>query len=86
MLTRLAVTCPAMARPRLLVRDPRKLKTTQRTYRLDAILLESFEGDCARNLFKPKQVIEALIREWLDANDARRAAITERHRRWIGVA
>lgn len=67
------------------IKTPKKLKTIQRTYRFDAVLLESFEGDCARNSATPKRVIEALIRHWLDANELQRAAIAERYRRWVGV-
>jgi hypothetical protein len=36
-------------------------------------------------LSNPKRVIEALIRHWLDASSAQRAAIAERHREWAGA-
>ena len=65
-------------------KNPGKPETIQRTYRFNTILFEAFEGDCARCLSSPKRVIEALIRQWLDANTAQRAAIAERHFRWIG--
>ena len=61
-----------------------KLKTLQRTYRFNTVLFDAFEDDCARHLSNPKRVIEALIRHWLDADSAHRAAIAERHRGWAG--
>jgi Fe-S-cluster formation regulator IscX/YfhJ len=62
-----------------------KPKTVQRTYRFNTVLFEAFEDDCARYLSNPKRVIEALIRHWLDANNAQRSAIAERHRAWFGA-
>ncbi|MGA3066871.1 MAG: hypothetical protein ABSF29_08505 [Tepidisphaeraceae bacterium] len=62
-----------------------KAKTIQRTYRFNTVLFKAFEDDCARYLSNPKRVIEALIRHWLDANSAQRAAIAERHREWMGA-
>ena len=69
-----------------LVKKLKKQKTAKRTYRFDAVLLESFEGDCARHGSNPRQVVEALIRQWLDADELQRAAIAERHLRWAGLA
>jgi len=68
------------------VKNRTKLKTSKRTYSFDTVLLESFEGDCARHEAKPRQVIEALMRQWLDAYVSQRDAIAERHLRWAGLA
>jgi len=73
------------AKANRLPKSAAKPKTIQRTYRFNTVLFDAFEDDCARYLSNPKRVIEALIRHWLDANSAQRAAIAERHREWAGA-
>lgn len=58
--------------------------TSQRTYRFNTELFESFEEDCARHLANPKLVLEALILHWMDGDSKTRSAIAMRHRQRFG--
>ena len=58
--------------------------TSQRTYRFNTELFESFEEDCARHLANPKLVLEALILYWLEGDSNTRSAIAMRHRQRFG--
>jgi hypothetical protein len=58
--------------------------TSQRTYRFNTELFESFEEDCARHLANPKLVLEALILYWLEGDSKTRSAIAMRHRQRFG--
>ena len=60
--------------------------TSQRTYRFNTELFESFEEDCARHLANPKLVLEALIPHWLEGDAKTRGAIAMRHRQRIGLS
>ena len=58
--------------------------TSQRTYRFNTELFESFEEDCARHLANPKLVLEALILHWLEGEAGSRSTIAMRHRQRFG--
>ena len=60
--------------------------TSQRTYRFNTELFESFEEDCARHLANPKLVLEALILHWLEGDAKARSAIAMRHRQRFGLS
>ncbi|MGC8561549.1 MAG: hypothetical protein ACP5O1_12885, partial [Phycisphaerae bacterium] len=60
--------------------------TSQRTYRFNTELFESFEEDCARHLANPKLVLEALILYWLEGNAKTRSTIAMRHRQRFGLS
>ena len=60
--------------------------TSQRTYRFNTELFESFEEDCARHLANPKLVLEALILHWLEQSADARGSIAMRHRERFGSA
>ncbi len=60
--------------------------TSQRTYRFNTQLFESFEEDCARHLANPKLVLEALILHWLEQSADGRGSIAMRHRERFGNA
>jgi len=70
-----------MARPR---KAP-ELEAEQRTYRFNKQLFRQFEDDCARHLYNPKLVIEALILHWLESKQNARMAVSERHREKFGI-
>ena len=63
-----------------------KSLTSQRTYRFNTELFESFEEDCARHLANPKLVLEALILHWLEGDAKTRSAIAMRHRQRFGLS
>ena len=60
--------------------------TSQRTYRFNTELFESFEEDCARHLANPKLVLEALILHWLEGEASSRSTIAMRHRQRFGLS
>ena len=60
--------------------------TSQRTYRFNTELFESFEEDCARHLANPKLVLEALILHWLEGDAKTRSTIAMRHRQRFGFS
>ena len=60
--------------------------TSQRTYRFNTELFESFEEDCARHLANPKLVLEALILHWLEGDAKTRSTIAMRHRQRFGLS
>ena len=81
-------TWPFMAKrrtPRKTTKSVGKPLTSQRTYRFNTELFESFEEDCARHLANPKLVLEALILHWLEGDAKTRSTIAMRHRQRFGL-
>ncbi len=74
------------SKPSKPMESARKPPTSQRTYRFNTELFDSFEEDCARHLANPKLVLEALILHWLEQSADARGSIAMRHRERFGNA
>ena len=82
-------TLPLMAKQRTPMKTTKGVGrplTSQRTYRFNTELFESFEEDCARHLANPKLVLEALILHWLEGDAKTRSTIAMRHRQRFGFS